>query len=59
MIFFNSNPSAPGTAYHDIIIDDDPALTEYCFVKFSSPVNSNALRMIVHNDKDPLMEAFH
>jgi hypothetical protein len=54
MIHFDPTPSARGTDYYDIVIDD-PALTEYGFVKFSLPVDGNALRMIVHNDKDPSM----
>jgi hypothetical protein len=52
MVHFNPNPSAPETEYHDILIDD-PALTEYGFTKFSLPVNGNALRMVVYNQKDP------
>jgi hypothetical protein len=55
MVYFNtSNSSAPGTEYHDIKIDD-PLLTKYGFTKFSLPLNDNAIKMILYNDKDPSM----
>jgi hypothetical protein len=50
MIYFD--PNAKETEYHDITIDD-PALTEYGFTKFSLPLDDNASRMVVYNDKDP------
>src|SRR4051812_18910641 len=58
MVSFNaSNPSAAGTEYHDIIIED-PVLTEHGFTKFRLPVNGNALRMIVDNSKDPSLKTY-
>jgi hypothetical protein len=49
MVYFNaSSPSAPGTEYHDIKIDD-PLLTKYGFTKFSLPLNDNAIKMILYN----------
>jgi hypothetical protein len=51
MVHFHPDPSAPGTEYYDIPIDD-PVLTEYGFTKFRLPVNSNAIKMILDNDKD-------
>jgi hypothetical protein len=51
MIHFNHDASAPGTEYYGIPIDD-PALTEYGFTKFRLPVNGNAIKMILDNDKD-------
>jgi hypothetical protein len=46
----SANPKE--TPYHDVIIDD-PVLTEHGFIKFRLPVNGNALRMEVYNDKYP------
>jgi hypothetical protein len=58
MIFFDaSNPSIPGTEYHDIIIED-PVLTGHGFTKFRLPVNGNALRMIVDNCKDASLKTY-
>jgi hypothetical protein len=51
MVHFNPNPSAPGTEYYDIPIED-PALTEYGFTRFRLPINGNATKMILDNDKD-------
>jgi hypothetical protein len=52
MIYFNaSNPSAPGTEYYDVIIEDEPLLTDCGFTKFSLPLNGNATKMILYNDK--------
>jgi hypothetical protein len=54
MVYSNPDPSSPGTEYYDIPIDD-PALTEYGFTKFRLPVNGNAIKMILDNDKDRLL----
>jgi hypothetical protein len=55
MVFFNaSNPSAAGTEYYDIIIDDS-ALTEDGFTRFKLPLDDNATKMVLYNDKDPSM----
>lgn len=54
MVYFNASNPLAGTAYYDIIIDD-PLLTEYGFTKFSLPLNDNAIKMILYNDKDPSM----
>jgi hypothetical protein len=53
VIFDASNPTA-GTEYHDVVIDD-PVLTDYGFTKFKLPLNGNAIKMILYNDKDPSM----
>jgi hypothetical protein len=37
--------------YHDIPIENEPLLTECGFVKFSLPLNGNATKMILYNDK--------
>lgn len=39
--------------YHDIPIENEPLLTECRFTKFSLPVNGNATKMVLYNDKDP------
>jgi hypothetical protein len=54
LVYFNPDPSSPGTEYYDILIDD-PALTEYGFTRFRLPVNGNAIKMILDNDKDKSM----
>jgi hypothetical protein len=52
MVFFDASANPKETPYHDIIIDD-PILTEHGYTKFRLPINGNALRMEVYNDKDP------
>jgi hypothetical protein len=42
------------TEYYDFAIDD-PLLTEYGFTKFRIPINSNATRMELYNNKDRSM----
>jgi hypothetical protein len=42
------------TEYYDLAIDD-PLLTEYGFTKFRIPINSNATRMELYNNKDRSM----
>jgi hypothetical protein len=54
MVHFDaSNPTA-GTEYYDVVIDD-PVLTEHGFTKFRLPLNGNAIKMILDNDKDRSM----
>ena len=51
MVYFNaSNPSAPGTEYHNIIIRNEPLLTQCGFTKFSLPLNGGT-KMILYNHK--------
>src|SRR5919198_5079921 len=49
--YFNPDPSAPGTKYYQIEIDD-PELTKYGFSRFKLPINGNAAKMILDNNKD-------
>jgi hypothetical protein len=52
MIYFNaSNSSAPGTEYYDIPIKNEPLLTDCGFTKFRLPLDGNATKMILYNDK--------
>jgi hypothetical protein len=51
MIYFNPDPSAPGTKYYEIEIDD-PELTKHGFSRFRLPLNGNATKMILDNTKD-------
>jgi hypothetical protein len=51
MIYFNPDPSAPGTKYYEIKIDD-PELSKYGFSRFELPLNGNATKMILDNTKD-------
>ena len=51
MPYFNPDPSAPGTKYYQIEIDD-PELTKYGFSRFKLPINGNAAKMILDNNKD-------
>jgi hypothetical protein len=51
MVHFDPNPSASGTEYCDIPIENELLLTECGFTKFRLPLNDNATKMILHNDK--------
>ena len=51
MIYFNPDPLTPGTKYYEIEIDD-PALIEYGFSRFKLPIDGNAIKMILDNNKD-------
>src|SRR5919199_517891 len=41
--------------YHTIPIKDEPLLTKYGFTEFRLPLNHNATKMVLYNDKDPSM----
>jgi hypothetical protein len=51
MVYFDASDPSAGTEYHDVIIND-PLLTEHGFTKFKLPLNGNAIKMILDNDKD-------
>ena len=51
MIYFNPDPSSPGTKYCEIEIDD-AELTRHGFSRFKLPLNGNATKMILDNTKD-------
>jgi hypothetical protein len=54
IVYFDaSNPTA-GTEYQEILIDD-PMLSDHGFTKFRLPLNGDAIKMILCNDKDPSM----
>jgi hypothetical protein len=48
MIYFNASP---GTEYYDILIEYEPLLTDCGFTKFQLPLDGNATKMILYNDK--------
>jgi hypothetical protein len=54
MVYFDASNPSVGTEYHDVIIND-PLLTEHGFTKFKLPIDGNAIKMILYNDKDPSM----
>jgi hypothetical protein len=54
MVYFDASDPSAGTEYHDVIIND-PLLTEHGFTKFKLPLNGNAIKMILYNDKDSSM----
>jgi hypothetical protein len=51
MIYFNPDPSAPGTKYYEVEIDD-AELTKHVFSRFKLPLYGNATKMILYNTKD-------
>ena len=51
MIYFNPDPSAPGTKYYEVEIDD-AELTKHGFSRFKLPLYGNATKMILYNTKD-------
>ena len=51
MIYFHPNPSASGTEYYDIPIENESLLTECGFSKFRLPLDGNATKMILYNNK--------
>jgi predicted DNA-binding transcriptional regulator len=51
MVSFNASNPSEGTEYYDIIIENEPLLTECKFTRFRLPVNGNALKMILENSQ--------
>ncbi|HJT49341.1 MAG TPA: hypothetical protein VJ729_14245 [Nitrososphaeraceae archaeon] len=45
------NPSSSGSEYHYILIENEPLLTDCGFTEFRLPLNGNATKMILYNDK--------